>query len=96
MAKSFVADVSDLGQVSEVVAQVEETMGPIDTLMNNAGINSGIGPIWEVDPELWWQDMRRFDALVGRVFRPNDDFDELEARIGEIVEKDLLTLRLKT
>jgi hypothetical protein len=30
------------------------------------------------------------------VFRPNDDFDELEARIGEIVEKDLLTLRLKT
>ena len=85
-----------LGQVSEVVAQAEETMGPIDSLMNNAGINSGIGPIWEVDPELWWQDMRRFDALAGRVFRPNDDFDELEARIGEIVEKDLLTLRLKT
>ena len=38
----------------------------------------------------------RVDALVGRVFRPNDDFDKLEARADEIIEKDFLTLRLKT
>lgn len=37
----------------------------------------------------------RFDALVGRVFGPNDDFDKLEESIDEIVEKDLLMLRLK-
>ncbi len=211
-AKSFVADVSDLAQVSEVVAQVEETMGPVDVLMNNAGVHNGFGPIWEIDPEAWWQDMTvnvrgvfnfcrevsirmiergegriinmvgggfsgpspnmsgygasktavmrltetiaaelqdhgvkafamgpglvktplnvanmenpvaqkymnmkaafdagkdipptvaagiateiasgRVDALVGRVFRPNDDFDKLEARAGEIIEKDFFT-----
>ena len=38
----------------------------------------------------------RFDALTGRVVRPNDDFDKLEADVDRIVKQDLLTLRLKT
>ena len=215
-ANVFMADVSELGQVSKVVAQVEETMGPIDVLVNNAGVHNGFGPIWEIDPDDWWMDMTvnvrgvfnfchevskrmverkagriinmvgggfsgpspnmsgygasktavmrltetiaaelkgcgvkvfamapglvktplnvknmdrpvvkkymklkeafeagrdipptvaagiatelasgRMDALVGRVFQPSSDFDKLEARVDEIVEKDLFTLRVK-
>ena len=215
-AKAFTADVSDLAQVSETVVQVEDTMGSVDTLVNNAGVHNGFGPIWEIDPDDWWLDMTinvrgvfnfchevskrmverktgriinlvgggfsgpspnmsgygasktavmrltetiaaelkdygvyvfamgpglvktplnlanmerpvvqkymklkeafeagrdvpptvaagiatelasgRVDALAGRVFQPNSDFDKLEARVDEIVEKDLFTLRLK-
>ena len=56
-ARTFVADVSDLGQVQSAVAQIEDEMGPVDVLMNNAGVHYGFGPIWEIDPDQWWQDM---------------------------------------
>ncbi len=56
-AKSFVADVGDLDQVRAVVAQVEGALGPVDVLMNNAGVHNGFGPIWEIDPDHWWMDM---------------------------------------
>lgn len=56
-AKAIVADVSDLEQVQSAVAQVEDEMGPIDVLMNNAGVHHGFGPVWEIDPDQWWQDM---------------------------------------
>ena len=216
-AKSFVADVTDLDQVQAAVARVEDAMGPVDVLMNNAGVHNGFGPIWEIDPDHWWMDMTvnvrgvfnfcrevsrrmvarkqgriinmvgggfsgpspnmsgygasktavtrltetlaaelrehdvkvfamapglvktplnlanmkrpevekymnlkgafdagrdvpptvaaaiatelasgRLDALTGRVVRPNDDFDRLEADADRIVKRDLLTLRLKT
>ena len=216
-AKSFVADVSELDQVQGAVASVEDALGPVDVLMNNAGVHNGFGPIWEIDPDHWWMDMTvnvrgvfnfcrevslrmvarkqgriinmvgggfsgpspnmsgygasktavmrltetfaaelkehnvkvfamgpglvktplnianmnrpevkkymdlkgafdagrdvpptvaaaiatelasgRFDALTGRVVRPNDDFDRLDAHADQIVNRDLLTLRLKT
>ena len=217
IAKGFVADVSDLEQVCEIVAQVEDSMRPVDVLMNNAGVHNRFGPIWEIDSDQWWLDMTvnvrsvlnfcrevsrrmverkdgriinmigggfsgpspnmsgygasktavmrltetftteltehnvkvfamgpglvktpsnvanmerpevkkymnlkaafdqgrdvpptvaagiateldsaRFDALTGRVVRPNDDFDKLEVDVDRIVKQDLLTLRLKT
>jgi hypothetical protein len=41
----------------------------------------------------------RFDALTGRYIRvkdyKGDDLDEVEARIPEILEKDLRTLRMR-
>ena len=39
-AQPFQADVSDAGQVVELFAQVEEALGPVTVLVNNAGITA--------------------------------------------------------
>jgi NAD(P)-dependent dehydrogenase (short-subunit alcohol dehydrogenase family) len=32
--------------------------GRIDLLFNNAGSFRWVGPVWEAEPELWWQDVK--------------------------------------
>jgi NAD(P)-dependent dehydrogenase (short-subunit alcohol dehydrogenase family) len=55
-AIAFPTDVTDWRAVEQMVAQVERQMGPVDLLVNNAGIGqTDIGPIWESDPESWWR-----------------------------------------
>jgi NAD(P)-dependent dehydrogenase (short-subunit alcohol dehydrogenase family) len=56
-ALAWVADVRDLAAMEEMVAEVEQRLGPVTLLVNNAGTGSAIGPTWEVDPDLWWQDV---------------------------------------
>jgi NAD(P)-dependent dehydrogenase (short-subunit alcohol dehydrogenase family) len=48
-------DVTDRTMVDAMVETVERELGPIDLLVNNAGHVGAIGPIWEVDPDLWWR-----------------------------------------
>jgi 3-oxoacyl-[acyl-carrier protein] reductase len=48
------ADVSDGAAVEAMVAAVERELGPIDGLVNNAGINLREESAWEADPERWW------------------------------------------
>jgi NAD(P)-dependent dehydrogenase (short-subunit alcohol dehydrogenase family) len=48
-------DVTDRAVVDGMVETVERELGPIDLLINNAGHIGAIGPIWEVDPDLWWR-----------------------------------------
>jgi 3-oxoacyl-[acyl-carrier protein] reductase len=57
-------DVSDEASVARVVDEVERELGPIDLLVNNAGV-AGAAPgrgafstaaaIWEEQPEDWWR-----------------------------------------
>ena len=56
------ADLSDPGQTAKVVADARATVGPIDILINNAGLGPGFIRrdfltnklrIWEIDPEQW-------------------------------------------
>lgn len=51
------ADLADLAQVQEAFATISRELGPVDTLINNAGVFFGIGPFWEVDAETWWRDI---------------------------------------
>jgi len=51
------ADVTDIIQVEHMVSQSLDAFGQIDVLFNNAGSFGAIGPVWEVDPELWWHDV---------------------------------------
>ncbi len=44
------ADVTDADELSRAIAELEERLGPIDLLVNNAGIAGPIGPMWENDP----------------------------------------------
>jgi NAD(P)-dependent dehydrogenase (short-subunit alcohol dehydrogenase family) len=49
------ADVSRQDEVAAMVATVERELGPIDLLVNNAGVfGMGGGPTWEQDPADWW------------------------------------------
>jgi NAD(P)-dependent dehydrogenase (short-subunit alcohol dehydrogenase family) len=38
-----------------MVDDVERQLGPVDLLVNNAGILGPIGPMWEIAAEEWWQ-----------------------------------------
>jgi acyl-CoA synthetase (AMP-forming)/AMP-acid ligase II/NAD(P)-dependent dehydrogenase (short-subunit alcohol dehydrogenase family) len=51
------ADASDPAAMAAAVKEVSEQLGPIDLLINNAGVTGPIGPLWEVDPDDWWQAM---------------------------------------
>ncbi len=53
-AASFPADVTDQQAIERTVAQVEEQLGPVDLLINNAGASAPVGPVWENDPDKWW------------------------------------------
>ncbi|MCC6626805.1 MAG: SDR family oxidoreductase [Chloroflexi bacterium] len=46
------ADVADDARMAAVVAQVEDELGPIDILINNAGISS-VAPAEDLDPVAW-------------------------------------------
>ena len=52
-----VADVRDSDAVASAVAAVESKLGPILTVVNNAGTSLAIGPLWEADPGAWWTDV---------------------------------------
>lgn len=54
-ASVAVADVTDEAAVRSAVASVEQVLGPIDLLVNNAGrIESSEQSLWETDPAEWW------------------------------------------
>jgi NAD(P)-dependent dehydrogenase (short-subunit alcohol dehydrogenase family) len=55
-------DVTDLESVRWWVAAAMDSFGQIDILVNNAGSNNGgddgaVGPLWEINPEAWWNDV---------------------------------------
>jgi NAD(P)-dependent dehydrogenase (short-subunit alcohol dehydrogenase family) len=52
---AVVADVTKRGEVEAMIAKVESELGPIDLLAANAGIGTGDGSSWEVDPGDWWR-----------------------------------------
>jgi 3-oxoacyl-[acyl-carrier protein] reductase len=52
---SVVADVSKQDDVDRMVADVERELGPIDLLVNNAGIPHWGDAAWEDDPADWWR-----------------------------------------
>lgn len=50
-------DVTNRAQVQNMVQKTLEEFGQIDFLLNNAGSFRSVVPVWEVDPEVWWQDV---------------------------------------
>jgi NAD(P)-dependent dehydrogenase (short-subunit alcohol dehydrogenase family) len=84
VARGWVLDVTDPGAVTGVVEDVEEELGPVTLLVNNAGTAHLPGPLWEVDPDGWWRDLEvhvrgAFNccrAVVGRM---------VERRRGRVV-----------
>jgi NAD(P)-dependent dehydrogenase (short-subunit alcohol dehydrogenase family) len=52
---AFTADVTDERAIAGAQREIERTLGPIDVLVNNAGVGGPTGEMWEVDPKEWWQ-----------------------------------------
>lgn len=57
-AFTVVADVTDARAVRDAVAAIEDAVGSITVLVNNAGSLQAIGPLWEIDPDDWWTDVQ--------------------------------------
>ncbi|APG06670.1 hypothetical protein BJI69_20225 [Luteibacter rhizovicinus DSM 16549] len=51
---TYVVDVTTKPAVARVVEEVEEQLGPLDVLINNAGVRGPIGNAWECDWDDWW------------------------------------------
>ena len=57
VARAFAVDIVDLDGVTKAFAAIERDLGPVSLLTNNAGAFAAIGPIWTVDPGVWWRDI---------------------------------------
>lgn len=77
-------DVTDAAAVGEAVERVERELGPLDLVVNNAGTDRALGPLWELDPDEFWADVDvhlRGTFLVCRSALPG----MIERRAGRIV-----------
>ena len=54
-AMAVTADVTDQQAVEKMVGEVEQQLGPVNLLANNAGVMGPAGPTWEVDGDEWWR-----------------------------------------
>lgn len=52
-ARAIPCDVSMPEEVARLVTAAEQ-WGPVDMLVNNAGVAGPLGTPWEVDPSAWW------------------------------------------
>jgi NAD(P)-dependent dehydrogenase (short-subunit alcohol dehydrogenase family) len=52
------ADATNAEAVEWAMNRVHEVLGPVDLLVNNAGKCDAIGPLWEVELDAWWGDVR--------------------------------------
>jgi NADP-dependent 3-hydroxy acid dehydrogenase YdfG len=57
VAASATADLSDDGAVAQAITKLRHELGPVDLLVNNAGIVDPVGPTWEIEPDRWWRTM---------------------------------------
>ena len=73
-AIAITGDVSDQGDVERAVSTTEQQLGPIDLLVNNAGVAGAMALGWEVDPNEWWRTLEinlRGPLLFARAVLPS-------------------------
>ena len=66
-------DVTDEPALERAEKIIQSRLGPVDLLVNNAGMWGPINPVWETDPEEWWRTMEvhvRGSFLCARAVLP--------------------------
>jgi len=53
-ALALPVDVTDRRAIEQMATEVEQRLGPVDLLVNNAAVFSPPGPVCETDPDVWW------------------------------------------
>ena len=56
-SRAVVADVANLGEIAHAIAEIETALGPVDILINNAGVVAPLGPTVQIDPTAWQRAM---------------------------------------
>lgn len=82
--EAVTADVADIDAVTAAFEEIVARLGPADVLVNNAGISSEIGPMWEADPDHWWETVEvnlRGTFVCSRVILPS----MVKRRAGRII-----------
>jgi 3-oxoacyl-[acyl-carrier protein] reductase len=54
-ALGVAGDVASREDVANAVRAAENRFGPVSLLVSNAGISGPFRPIWNVDPDKWWE-----------------------------------------
>ncbi len=55
VAAAAAADVSDPPAAAAAFDALRDEIGPVDVLVNNAGVGGPVGRAWEVDGDDWWR-----------------------------------------
>ena len=55
VAAAAAADVTDETATVVALAELRSRLGNIDVLVNNAGVQGPIGPLWDADATEWWR-----------------------------------------
>lgn len=56
-AEAFTADVTVPSDVLNAAGKIEQSLGPVDLLINNAGEIKPFGPLWETNTDEWWRNL---------------------------------------
>ena len=56
-AKSYICDISKVDQIQSTIAQINQDLGQISILINNASILSTVGMFADIAPEKWNRDI---------------------------------------
>lgn len=56
-ALAISGDVTDAQATQRAIVFIEQSLGPVDVLVNNAGIAKPLAPLWESDVDEWWRGM---------------------------------------
>jgi NAD(P)-dependent dehydrogenase (short-subunit alcohol dehydrogenase family) len=83
-AIAITADVTSEHAVAKMAAEVEQRLGPVDVLINNAGIGPPFGPTWESAAGEWWRNIEvnlKGPMLCCRAVLPG----MIARRIGRII-----------
>lgn len=56
-AAAYPADVTDAQAIRSAIRAIEESLGPVDVLVNNAGTPKPLAPFAESDVDEWWRGM---------------------------------------
>ena len=91
-ARTFVADVTDEAAIGRVVADIERVLGPIDLLVNNAGVIGPLGPFVESTVADWWRTLE-IDLLGQAHLRARRAARHDRARRGCIVNSAAVAAR---
>jgi len=52
-SRAVVADVANLAEITDAMKEIEAALGPVDMLINNAGVVAPLGPTVQIDPTAW-------------------------------------------
>ena len=77
-AGAFAADVSDADAVAKAFASIEESLGPVELLVNNAGVAGPLGPLLTNTIADWWRTLEI--NLLGQVICAREVLAGMTAR----------------